>query len=109
MHPIPAISRCFAAGLAGLLVTAVLGCGPRNTWVNPDHGQFLVEKVKVNRNAYLRYAQAEEESRRDGNAADSARYQEAKEAARKEYDRYSRELSAYNAAHPGKAVTEDAL
>lgn len=109
MHPTAAILRCFAAGLAGLLLTAVLGCAARNTWTNPDQGQFLAEKVKVNRNAYLRYAQAEEESRRDGNPADMERYKEAKETARKEYDRYSRELSEYNAAHPGKTVTESAF
>jgi len=106
MHPTHAIRLRLAACLVGLLLTAVLGCASRqNPWIAPDQGQFLVEKVKTNQNAYLRYAEAEEDARRDGNAEALERYQQAKETARQEYERYNRELTQYRAEHPQKALS----
>lgn len=101
-----AIRVRLAACLVGLLLTAVLGCSShQNPWIAPDQGQFLADKVKTNQNAYLRYAEAEEEARRDGNAEALERYRQAKETARQEYERYNRELTQYQAGHSQKAAT----
>lgn len=103
MHLTPPISRCLAACLAVLALTAVLGCTSRhNPWLDSDKGQFLADKVKTNHYAYLRYAQAEEEARRDGDAAAADRYRQAKDTARQEYERYNQELSQYNAGRSAK-------
>ncbi len=62
----PAVPRCLvAAFLCGLLALVSLsGCSAK---ITHDPGLTLAEKVKSSQNAYLRYAQAEEDARREGN------------------------------------------
>ena len=82
--------------VALFLFLSLAACsGKSNPWVAPDQGQFLMEKVKTHRNAYLRYSQAEDEARKDGNAEAVEHYVRAKDNARKELDRYEGELAAY--------------
>lgn len=87
--------------VAGMLLT---GCSAK---ITQDPGQVLVDKVKSNKNAYLRYAQAEEEARRDGRNEAAERYRDAKEKALAQYKQFDQELNQYAAAHPN-AVEQDA-
>ena len=78
------------------LCLPLLACsGKTNPWIASDQGQILTEKVKNNRNAYLRYSQAEEDARKDGSAEAVEHYGRAKEQARKELERAEQELAAY--------------
>ncbi len=86
------------------LCLVLLGCaaGAKNSWIAPDQKEFLAEKVKTYRNAYIRFGQAEDEARKDGNTEELDHYVRAKEAARVEMDRYERELAAYEASKGAK-------
>ena len=79
-----------------LLGLGLFGCSSKIVHA-PD--QILAEKVKSNKYAYLRYSQAEEEARRDGNAEAAERYRQAKETALDQYKRYDQELSQYQSQH----------
>ncbi|WP_300156973.1 hypothetical protein [Solidesulfovibrio sp.] len=85
------------ACLAALLLAGgIVGCSAK---ITQDPGQMLADKVKTNQNAYLRYSQAEEEARRDGNAEAADHYRQAKEAALADFQRYDQELAQYKTAH----------
>lgn len=94
LRPILRLLPLVALGLS------LLGCGvgPKNPWMSNSQGEYLAEKVKTYRSAYVRFGQAEDEARKDGNAEALDHYIRAKEAARKELDRYERELAAYEAS-----------
>lgn len=82
-----------------LLCLFLLGCAStHNTWIAQDQEQFLAEKIKSNRNAYLRYSQAEEDARKDGLTEAVEQFGRAKETARKEVARYEAELAAYQSS-----------
>ncbi len=90
--------RCLVALLSGLLLAGILGgC---SSHITPDPGQVLAEQVKSSRNAYLRYAQAEDDARHDGRLEAAAKYHEAKEAALREYQQTDEKLTAYQASRP---------
>lgn len=93
LHPSLRLIVCLFALLLGLPLS---GCSSKIVHA-PD--QVLAEKVKSNKYAYMRYSQAEEDARRDGNAEAAARYRQAKEAALEQYKRYDQELSAYQSQH----------
>ena len=103
-HPIRSLCSRFVCCLLLVLMAAfAVGCSARvNPWLDGDKGQLLAEKVKTNKNAYLRYAQAEDEARRDGNQTAEQRYRQAKEEALTAYQRYEKELTAYQAEKGGK-------
>ncbi len=84
---------CLCALLLGL---TLFGCSAK---IVHDPGQVLAEKVKSNKYAYLRYSQAEEDARRDGNAEAVERYRQAKETALEQYKRYDQELTQYQSQH----------
>lgn len=98
MRPLSCFRLCAIVCLLGLLAAAC-GCSSRhNPWVNPeDQGSYLAEKVKGAQNAYLRFAEAEEEARREGNPTAVEKYRQAKDASRQEYERYEKELARYEA------------
>ena len=51
-----------------LLLAAVFGCSTTHRAMDPSNrSEYLTEKVKNTRNAYLRFAQAEEDSRKENN------------------------------------------
>lgn len=79
-----------------LLGLPLVGCSAKIVHA-PD--QVLAEKVKSNKYAYMRYSQAEEDARRDGNAEAAERYRQAKETALEQYKRYDQELSQYQSQH----------
>lgn len=75
------------------------GCSARNNhWQDTDPKVLLAEKVKHSKYAYLRYAEAEEEAKREGNAQAAERYRQAKEEALANYNRTEQELASYQAA-----------
>lgn len=75
------------------------GCSARNNhWQDTDPKVLLAEKVKHSKYAYLRYAEAEEEAKREGNAQAAERYRQAKEEALADYNRTEQELASYQAA-----------
>ncbi|HML60936.1 hypothetical protein [Solidesulfovibrio sp.] len=80
---------CLCALLLGL---ALFGCSSK---IVHEPGQVLAEKVKSQEYAYMRYSQAEEDARRDGNAEAAERYRQAKETALDQYKRYEQELTQY--------------
>lgn len=84
---------CLCALLLGL---TLFGCSAK---IVHDPGQVLAEKVKSNKYAYMRYSQAEEDARRDGNAEAVERYRQAKETALEQYKRYDQELTQYQSQH----------
>ena len=91
------LHRLGAACGGGLLVCALLwGCSAK---ITHDPGLMLAEKVKSSQNAYLSYAQAEEDARREGNLEAQERYHQAKEHALSDYKRYDQELAQYKTAH----------
>jgi len=100
MKPNRIILPCLRLVPVGALCLFLLGCGAgtKNPWIAPDKREFLAEKVKTYRNAYVRFGQAEDEARKDGNTEALDHYVRAKEAARVEMDRYERELAAYEAS-----------
>ena len=106
MKPYRMILPCLRLVCVGALCLFLRGCGAgaKNPWIAPDQREFLAEKVKTYRNAYVRFGQAEDEARKDGNAEALDHYIRAKEAARKELDRYERELAAYEASRGAKAA-----
>ena len=81
-----------------LCLPLVACSGKKNPWVTPDQSQILADKVKNNRNAYLRYSQAEEDARKDGIAEAVEHYGRAKEQARQELERAEKELAAYQSS-----------
>ncbi len=101
----PAVPRCLvAAFLCGLLALVSLsGCSAK---ITHDPGLTLAEKVKSSQNAYLRYAQAEEDARREGNLEAQERYRQAKEGALADAKRYDQELAQYMSSHPGRLRTD---
>lgn len=100
MHRQPLTHRLLVAVLAGLVAAALLGgCSAK---ITQDPGSMLAEKVKSNQNAYLRYAQAEEEARRDGRTEAELRYRQAKDKALDDYKRYDQELAAYKTSHSSR-------
>lgn len=90
---------CLAVVLAASLLCSLGGCGtPPRPWATPDNREeFLAEKIKTNWNAFQRYSLAEEDARRDGNAAAAETYREAKDKARQEYERYNQEMQQFKA------------
>ncbi|MFU2209373.1 hypothetical protein [Solidesulfovibrio sp. C21] len=75
------------------------GCSARqNHWQDTDQRVLLAEKLKHSKYAYLRYAEAEEEAKRDGNPQAAERYRQAKEEALTNYNRTEQELASYQAA-----------
>lgn len=98
-HPIRSFRSRFLCCLLLVLTAAFAGgCSARiNPWVDGDKGQLLAEKIKTNKYAYLRYAQAEEEARRDGNQPAAERYRQAKEESQAAYQGYEKELATYQA------------
>lgn len=95
---------CLALLLSLAVLVAVSGCGtPRRTpWANPaDRKDYLQEQLKVSGNASQRYAQAEEDARKDGDAAGAEVYRQAKEKALQDYERYKREFSQIEAESGG--------
>jgi hypothetical protein len=97
------VCLCLVVLFALSLSLAACGVGRNNPWMSPDQGQVLAEKVKTNRNAYLRFTQAEEEARKDGNSEAIEHYARAREAARQSLDRSEQELAAYQSAKGVKA------
>ena len=90
---------CLILALSLVLCLPLLACsGKKNPWIAPDQSQILAEKVKNNRNAYLRYSQAEEDARKDGSAEAVEHYGRAKEQARLELERAEKELAAYQSS-----------
>jgi|GEM_PF-2346509 len=74
------------------------GCSARqNHWQDTDQKILLAEKLKHSKYAYLRYAEAEEEAKRDGNAQAAERYRQAKEEALTDYNRTEQDLASYQA------------
>lgn len=93
---------CLVVALVLLVLGAACGCGStRHTpWPNPDDRKdYLQEQIKISGNAAQRYAQAEEDARKDGDAEGAEVYRKAKEKARQEYERYTQEFSQYGAGH----------
>ena len=85
--------------LSIVLCLSLLACAStHNPGLPEDQEQFLVEKIKTNRNAYLRYSQAEEDARKDGLTEAVEQFGRAKETARKEVARYEAELAAYQSS-----------
>lgn len=82
------------------------GCSARiNHWEDTDPKVLLAEKVKHSKYAYLRYAEAEEEAKRDGNPQAAERYRQAKEKALAEYNRAEQDLAGYQARqHAAKSA-----
>jgi len=92
--------------LAVYLGLTLAGCATsakKNPWIAPSDEQALIEKVKIHRNAYLRYSQAEEEARKDNVPVAVERYARAKAAAKHDMEEAERELSAYEAGKGAKA------
>ena len=87
--------------LALVLGLALAGCSTTAAKKDPlsasDQGQFLTEKVKNYRNAYLRYSQAEEDARKDGLPEAVEQYSRAKANAKMEFEKAERALAAYEA------------
>ncbi|KHK01548.1 hypothetical protein [Desulfovibrio sp. TomC] len=82
-----------------VLCLSLLACSStHNPWYPQDQEQYLAEKIKSNRNAYLRYSQAEEDARKDGMAEAVEQFGRAKESARQELARYEAELAAYQSS-----------
>jgi len=89
--------------LTAVLLALVSGCTTRHTpWPQTPQG-MLEEKVRHSQNAYLRFAQAEEEARRDGSEVEADKYRQAKDAALQEYRNAEKELGRYEAEHPRQA------
>jgi hypothetical protein len=90
------------------VLAATFGCTSRHPIAPEDRRELLAEKIKSSRYAYLRFAQAEEDARKEGDAVAVEKYQAAKEKARQDYERFEQELSSYQPAggqKPAKART----
>ncbi len=91
--------------LTGVLFGLLTACSSRHTpWPETPKEQ-LEEQVKRNQNAYLRYSQAEEEARRDGNTVAADKYREAKDNALAEFHKAEKALGQYATEHPGQVGT----
>lgn len=106
MYRLHALHTRLACCLVAVLLAALFsGCSvTQNKWTDPDRSQALTEMIKSNKYAYLRYSQAEEDARREGNAQAAAEYHKAKEKALAEYQRYEKELADFE-AHRGIRTT----
>jgi hypothetical protein len=97
------LSCVYAVAVLAVFLVATSGCTAHNNpWMTPSEGEVLADKVKNGRNYYLRYALAEEEARQDGDEEAAGRWQEAKEKARQDLDKYTQDLSQYEARHGRK-------
>jgi len=93
-------SLCLCSILAFVVSLALAGCSTtakKDSLSASDQGQFLTEKVKNYRNAYLRYSQAEEDARKDGLPEAVEQYSRAKANAKMEFEKAEHALAAYEA------------
>ena len=98
MNRVKAIRLFLSICLTALLLAAFFGCSTTHRAMDPSNrSEYLTEKVKNTRNAYLRFAQAEEDARKDNNPDAAESYRQAKEQARQDYERFTQELSQYEA------------